>query len=262
MSLNEIRGKLINIYDKISHQNTLQVGLELFKILIRDSFDSKDKCLLIIKEVGDYTKKLNGVEKKEALILIPIFFQNPHCLNHIPRILQILSDNINHTTEPIYEFIAKIFGEIVVQVQNYDNRNENNESSNDSLFIEFCFELLSFNSTKYYNLKDLDLKRCHQIVGNLMLYQYINNSISILTDENLVERISMVLTAHFSILNKKGYYAKNELLKCLLILIMKVKKHYSLFANDTLKKILMFINQNKDLNLEPKMKKKFIGYYL
>ena len=258
MSLNEIRGKLINIYDKISHQNTLQVGLELFKILIRDSFDSKDKCLFIIKEVGDYTKKLNGVEKKEALILIPIFFQNPHCLNHIPRILQILSDNINHTTEPIYEFIAKIFGEIVVQVQNYDNRNENNESSNDSLFIEFCFELLSFNSTKYYNLKDLDLKRCHQIVGNLMLYQYINNSISILTDENLVERISMVLTAHFSILNKKGYYAKNELLKCLLILIMKVKKHYSPFANDTMKKILMFINQNKDLNLEPKMKKNLL----
>ncbi len=258
MSLNEIRGKLINIYDKISHQNTLQVGLELFKILIRDSFDSKDKCLFIIKEVGDYTKKLNGVEKKEALILIPIFFQNPHCLNHIPRILQILSDNINHTTEPIYEFIAKIFGEIVVQVQNYDNRNENNESSNDSLFIEFCFELLSFNSTKYYNLKDLDLKRCHQIVGNLMLYQYINNSISILTDENLVERISIVLTAHFSILNKKGYYAKNELLKCLLILIMKVKKHYSPFANDTMKKILMFINQNKDLNLEPKMKKNLL----
>jgi hypothetical protein len=91
-----------------------------------------------------------------------------------------------------------------------------------------------------------------------MLYQYINNSISILTDENLVERISMVLTAHFSILNKKGYYAKNELLKCLLILIMKVKKHYSLFANDTLKKILMFINQNKDLNLEPKMKKNLL----
>jgi hypothetical protein len=258
MNFNEIRARLINIYDKISNQSTLQVGLELFRILIKDSFNTKDKCLFIIKEVGDYTKKLNGVEKKEALILIPIFFQNPHSINYLLKILSILSDNINHTTESIYEFIAKIFGEIVVHVNNYDNRNENNDSINDNLFIEFCFELLSYNSTKYYNLKDLDLKRCHQICGNLMLYQYINNSINILTDQNLIEKISNVLTNHFSILNKKGYYAKNELLKCLLILLIKVKKQYSPFANETLKKILLYINHCKDFNIEQKMKKNLL----
>ncbi len=102
MNFNEIRTRLINVYDKISNQSTLQVGLELFRILIKDSFNTKDKCLFIIKEVGDYTKKLNGVEKKEALILIPIFFQNPHSLNYLFKIVSILSDNINHTTYSIY----------------------------------------------------------------------------------------------------------------------------------------------------------------
>ena len=51
MNFNEIRTRLINIYDKISNQSTLQVGLELFRILIKDSFNIKDKCLFIIKEV-------------------------------------------------------------------------------------------------------------------------------------------------------------------------------------------------------------------
>ena len=182
MSLTELRARLINIYDKISRQSTLQVGLDLFKNLIRDTY-TKDKCLFIIKELSDYTKKLNGIEKKESLILLPLMLISQQYINYLPKILLILSDNINHTTESIFEYISKIFGDIIIQVQEYDNNN----LINDNLFIEFCFDLLSYYTSKFYEIKDLDLKRYHQVCGNLMLYQYINNSINLLTDEHLIK---------------------------------------------------------------------------
>ena len=50
------------------------------------------------------------------------------------------------------------------------------DNCRDNLFIEFCFDLLSYYTSKFYEIKDLDLKRYHQVCGNLMLYQYINNS--------------------------------------------------------------------------------------
>ena len=253
MSLTELRARLVNIYDKISRQSTLQVGLELFKNLIRDTY-TKDKCLFIIKELSDYTKKLNGIEKKESLILLPLMFISQQYINYLPKILLILSDNINHTTESIFEYISKIFGDIIIQVQEYDNNN----LINDNLFIEFCFDLLSYYTSKFYEIKDLDLKRYHQVCGNLMLYQYINNSINLLTDEHLIERISYVLTNHICVLNKKGYYAKNEVLKSLLILLIKVKKLYSPHAKETMKKILLLIEQNKGLNLEYNLKKSLL----
>ena len=253
MSLTELRARLVNIYDKISRQSTLQVGLELFKNLIRDTY-TKDKCLFIIKELSDYTKKLNGIEKKESLILLPLMFISQQYINYLPKILLILSDNINHTTESIFECISKIFGDIIIQVQEYDNNN----LINDNLFIEFCFDLLSYYTSKFYEIKDLDLKRYHQVCGNLMLYQYINNSINLLTDEHLIERISYVLTNHICVLNKKGYYAKNEVLKSLLILLIKVKKLYSPHAKETMKKILLLIEQNKGLNLEYNLKKSLL----
>ena len=253
MSLTELRARLINIYDKISRQSTLQVGLDLFKNLIRDTY-TKDKCLFIIKELSDYTKKLNGIEKKESLILLPLMLISQQYINYLPKILLILSDNINHTTESIFEYISKIFGDIIIQVQEYDNNN----LINDNLFIEFCFDLLSYYTSKFYEIKDLDLKRYHQVCGNLMLYQYINNSINLLTDEHLIERISYVLTNHICILNKKGYYAKNEVLKSLLILLIKVKKLYSPHAKETMKKILLLIKQNKGLNFEYNLKKSLL----
>ena len=253
MSLTELRARLINIYDKISRQSTLQVGLDLFKNLIRDTY-TKDKCLFIIKELSDYTKKLNGIEKKESLILLPLMLISQQYINYLPKILLILSDNINHTTESIFEYISKIFGDIIIQVQEYDNNN----LINDNLFIEFCFDLLSYYTSKFYEIKDLDLKRYHQVCGNLMLYQYINNSINLLTDEHLIERISYVLTNHICILNKKGYYAKNEVLKSLLILLIKVKKLYSPHAKETMKKILLLIEQNKGLNFEYNLKKSLL----
>ena len=253
MSLTELRARLVNIYDKISRQSTLQVGLELFKNLIRDTY-TKDKCLFIIKELSDYTKKLNGIEKKESLILLPLMFISQQYINYLPKILLILSDNINHTTESIFEYISKIFGDIIIQVQEYDNNN----LINDNLFIEFCFDLLSYYTSKFYEIKDLDLKRYHQVCGNLMLYQYINNSINLLTDEHLIERISYVLTNHICVLNKKGYYAKKEVLKSLLILLIKVKKLYSPHAKETMKKILLLIEQNKGLNLEYNLKKSLL----
>ncbi len=253
MSLTELRARLVNIYDKISRQSTLQVGLELFKNLIRDTY-TKDKCLFIIKELSDYTKKLNGIEKKESLILLPLMFISQQYINYLPKILLILSDNINHTTESIFEYISKIFGDIIIQVQEYDNNN----LINDNLFIEFCFDLLSYYTSKFYEIKDLDLKRYHQVCGNLMLYQYINNSINLLTDERLIERISYVLTNHICVLNKKGYYAKKEVLKSLLILLIKVKKLYSPHAKETMKKILLLIEQNKGLNFEYNLKKSLL----
>ena len=122
---NTIRDYLINIYDKLSHKSTLLNGIALFKYLIKKEFYVNDKCNYIIKELAEQTNKLNGEDKKECLILLPYFFLNQISLKYLTKILYILFSQINHTTENIFIPMAKIFSDILKNVQGIYLQNNN-----------------------------------------------------------------------------------------------------------------------------------------
>ena len=96
--IKELKSSLIYIYDKLSNQSTVQVGLNAFKKLVINNSIKPQKMNLIIYEISEYIKKLNGEEKKEALILIPVFFQNKVCFSYLHKILSILLESISYKT--------------------------------------------------------------------------------------------------------------------------------------------------------------------
>ena len=184
---NSIREYLINIYDKLSHKSTLLNGIALFKYLIKKEFYTFEKCNYIIKDILEQTNKLTGESKKECLILLPYFFINQTSLKYIKKILYILLVQINHTTEKIIPTMGKIFGDILINVQNLDSsRKEANlldEKKNEyeNILLKFCLDLIENDKnnnefilkTKYYH--DFNLNIYQQKCGFVFLEQFIDN---------------------------------------------------------------------------------------
>ena len=247
-----IRDYLINIYDKLSHKSTLLNGIALFRYLIKKEFNTSEKCNFIIKEILEQTNKLNGEEKKECLILLPYFFINQISLKYIKKILYILFIQINHTTESIIPSMAKIFGDIIINVQNLESSrkmiNLMGENNNDyeNILLKFCLDLI--NSEKNNNdfmfkmrYHDFSLNIYQQKCGFAFLEQFIINY----KNESNDEMILNILNSHFELLKNKNFSPKIELLICINQLINKLKHRYSPYA----KKLLNDICNNFDKTL-------------
>ena len=181
-----IREYLINIYDKLSHKSTLLNGIALFRYLIKKEFYTFEKCNYIIKEISEQTNKLNGEEKKECLILLPYFFINDTSLKYLKKILYILFSQINHTTENIIPSMAKIYGDILNNVQNIDSSrkvaNLLGEQMNEyeNILLKFCLDLIENEKnnnecifkSKYH---DFNMNTYQQKCGFIFLEQFFKN---------------------------------------------------------------------------------------
>ena len=252
---NTIRDYLINIYDKLSHKSTLLNGIALFKYLIKKEFYVNDKCNYIIKELTEQTNKLNGEDKKECLILLPYFFLNQISLKYLTKILYILFSQINHTTENIFIPMAKIFSDILKNVQgiylqnnnsgyinNIDiNDEENNKYEN--ILLRLCLDLIDNNNlecifkSKYH---DFSLENYQQKCGFLFLSQYIEHYNNLINDKRNLEIIINVLKTHFSYLKNKNYVTRKELFLCINKLINTLKQDFSIYIKDILNDIYTF----------------------
>ena len=109
---NLIRSQLLNIFSKLSNKSTLNVGLELFKSLLFEYYPYKSSINFIIKEIHDYSKK--DYNKKESLILLPLFFQTDNSINFLPKILNILNDNISFKTVKYFNFLKKFLVRLLI----------------------------------------------------------------------------------------------------------------------------------------------------
>ena len=252
---NTIRDYLINIYDKLSHKSTLLNGIALFKYLIKKEFYVNDKCNYIIKELTEQTNKLNGEDKKECLILLPYFFLNQISLKYLTKILYILFSQINHTTENIFIPMAKIFSDILKNVQgiylqnnnsgyinNIDiNDEENNKYEN--ILLRLCLDLIDNNNlecifkSKYH---DFSLENYQQKCGFLFLSQYIEHYNNLINDKRNLEIIINILKTHFSYLKNKNYVTRKELFLCINKLINTLKQDFSIYVKDILNDIYTF----------------------
>ena len=254
---NSIREYLINIYDKLSHKSTLLNGIALFKYLIKKEFYVNEKCNYIIKELTEQTNKLNGEDKKECLILLPYFFLHQTSLNYLTKILHILFSQINHTTESIFNTMAKIFSDILINVQaiknlnnhlniienniNYNKREENNKYEN--ILLTLCFDLINNNNINcFFKAKhyDYSLEKYQQKCGFLFLSKFIENYHNLINDHKILNSIINLLKSHFYNLKNKNFVSKKELLLCINILINKLKQNFSIYAKELLNNIYLF----------------------
>ena len=271
---NSIREYLINIYDKLSHKSTLLNGIALFKYLIKKEFYTFDKCNYIIKDILEQTNKLTGESKKEILVLLPYFFTNLTSLKYIKKILYILFAQINHTTENIIPSMGKIFGDILINVQNLDSaRKEANlidqkRNEYENILLKFCMDLIDNENnnnefilrTKYYH--DYSLNIYQQKCGLVFLEQFINNYNDLANDNIILNIILNILNRHFELLKNKNFIAKIELLKCFNRLINKLKSDFAPYAKDlfneiynTFDKLLSFSGINIKVNIDIDLKK-------
>ena len=242
MSINEenryINLCLLNIYDKISNQATLNIGVELFRQLLKDYISENQRMNYILSEIYDYSRKLKGEDKKEPLTLLPIILQNKQGTVYLSKILNIIAGNITTQSEHIFEFFGKIFEEIVLEVE----KNNNKTKENTNVLKNFCFYYLNQstqNSTLFF-----DLNKCYQICGFVFLSKLILNSRIIQNDINSISEIMQLILSYFCLLSKRIFYAKNEMLKCLLIVILKIQKEFYVFAKETLNQIFLLLKQN------------------
>ena len=243
-----IREYLINIYDKLSHKSTLLNGIALFRYLIKKEFYTFEKCNYIIKEISEQTNKLNGEEKKECLILLPYFFINDTSLKYLKKILYILFSQINHTTENIIPSMAKIYGDILNNVQNIDSSrkvaNLLGEQMNEyeNILLKFCLDLIENEKnsnecifkSKYH---DFNMNTYQQKCGFIFLEQFINNYKNLNNDKMILNNILNILKNHFELLRNKNFIPKIELLKCINKLINRLKTKFSPHASKLLNDI-------------------------
>ena len=243
-----IREYLINIYDKLSHKSTLLNGIALFRYLIKKEFYTFEKCNYIIKEISEQTNKLNGEEKKECLILLPYFFINDTSLKYLKKILYILFSQINHTTENIIPSMAKIYGDILNNVQNIDSSrkvaNLLGEQMNEyeNILLKFCLDLIENEKnnnecifkSKYH---DFNMNTYQQKCGFIFLEQFINNYKNLNNDKMILNNILNILKNHFELLRNKNFIPKIELLKCINQLINRLKTKFSTNASKLLNDI-------------------------
>ena len=102
----------------------------------------------LVDNTASFFTELNGEEKKECLILLPYFFINDTSLKYLKKILYILFSQINHTTENIIPSMAKIYGDILNNVQNIDSSrkvvNLLGEQMNEyeNILLKFCLDLI------------------------------------------------------------------------------------------------------------------------
>ena len=269
---NSIRDYLINIYDKLSRKATLLNGIALFKYLIKKEFYVNEKCNYIIKELNEQTNKLNGEDKKECLILLPYFFIHQISLKYITKILYILFSQINHTTESIFAPMAKIFGDILINVQSIQNQNSyknimtnnklDNENKYEKILLRLCLDLIDNNNlecifkSKYH---DFSLESYQQKCGFLFLGQFIENYNDIMDDNEILNIIINLLREHFYSLKNKNFVPKKEYLLCVNILINKLKNNFSIYAKELLNNIYLF---DKILTYSPSSHKMINNDYI
>lgn len=242
MSINEenkyINLCLLNIYDKISNQATLYIGIELFRQLLKDYISENRRMNYILSEIYDYSRKLKGEDKKEPLTLLPIILQNKKGTVYLSKILHIIAGNITTQSEHIFDFFGKIFEEIVLEVE----KNNNKTKENMGVLRNFCFYYLSQGTQN--NTSFFDLNKCYQICGFVFLSKLILHSTLIQNDLNSITEIMQLILSYFCLLSKRVFYAKNEMLKCLLILILKIQKEFDVFSKETLNQIFILLKQN------------------
>ena len=240
MTNQEIKVSLISIYDKINKPPTKEVGYDLFLKLVHKNLYSSSQMNFIINHIGEFITPLTPKEKDPCIKLLSLIFYSPNnddedfdtkiYYPYLSPVLSILQNLIKDTNSPIFPTISNIFAEIVQNIMPTDI-----EASNVDLDQEekTAYEMLQ--GFCIYNMKYDD--KSNRIVGSLCLTKLVENCPIVLQKQYM----KLIWEVIISLIDKKNFNAKYELLNCLISLILGAENLFTPYAHNTLYKVLDFL---------------------
>ena len=241
MSNQEIRSSLISIYDKINKPPTKEVGYDLFLKLVHRNLYFSSQMNFIINNIGEFITPLTPKEKDPCVKLLSLIFYSPSTdeddsfdlkiyYPFLSPVLSILQNLIKDTNSPIFPTISNIYGEIVQNVMPTDIEVSNIELDQDE---KTAYEMLQ--GFCFYNMKCDD--KSNRVVGSLCLTKLVENCPIVLQKQYM----KIIWEVIMSLIDKKNYNAKYELLNCLISLILGAENLFAPYAHSSLYKVLDFL---------------------
>ena len=240
MSNQEIKTSLISIYDKINKPPTKEVGYDLFLKLVHKNLYFSSQMNFIINHIGEFISPLTPKEKDPCLKLLSLIFYSPSNEDesfdtkiyypYLSPVLSILQNLIKDTNSPIFPTISNIFAEIVQNIMPTDIEASNVDLDQDE---KTAYEMLQ--GFCIYNMKYDD--KSNRIVGSLCLTKLVENCPIVLQKQYM----KLIWEVIISLIDKKNFNAKYELLNCLISLILGAENLFTPYAHNTLYKVLDFL---------------------
>ena len=239
-SISEIKSTLLSIYDKINKSPTKEVGYDLFLKLINDNLHSSSHINLIINHIGEFIYSLVPKEKEPCLKLLSLIFYSPDnddgsfdpkiYYPYLSPVLTTIQNLIKDTNTQIFPTISNIFAEIVQNIMPTDIEASNIELNEEE---KTAYEMLQ--GFCIYNMKYED--KSNRVVGSLCLTKLVENCPIVLQSQYM----KLIWEVIISLIDKKSFNAKYELLNCLISLILGAENLFTPYANTTLYKVLDFL---------------------
>jgi hypothetical protein len=242
--------KILNALLTIFNENTLQPMstqvIDSLQALITENLQNTKILSFIFQQIQNQLLNLKGPQKKDVISLIPYIVKtSPKQLyTFTDKIIALYQSSISEDTSKIFTFISKNFGETSKILINSSNNNsylltptpDNNENtlSNELTNVYNQFKQFCMNNVKNHN-------RYNQICGTLCLTAFIENCTYNYTNKDNLKSIWETLI--YQITNNT-FYAKLELLNCLISIIFSSEERFRPFASMTLYKIFDYITDD------------------
>ena len=240
LSFNEINTSLNKIYEYLNNPRTEEFGNELFKNLIMKYISQNTLFFSIINNLEEKIMNMNSSKISSYINLLSHFFDKnifdnslkiylPY-LNPILSIIQslIIEKNINFLSQ-IPEIFMKIVQNLTPDDITASNKNlKDYEKKIYEILHNFCF----------YNLENG--QKINQVIGSLCLTKLVENCPYILKDEY----IQIIINEIISQLSLDNFGAKQELLNCLISLILGAENLFKPYAKIVFNKIIDFLTDD------------------
>ena len=240
LAFNEINTSLNKIYKYLNNPRTEEFGNELFKNLIMKYISQNTLIFSIINSLEEKIKKMISSNISPYINLLSYFFDkniydNSLCI-YLPYLNPILSIIQSLIIEKSIKFLSQIPEIFMKIVQNLtpDDITASNKYLKDyekkiyDILQNFCF----------YNLKNE--QKINQVIGSLCLTKLVENCPYVLKDEYIQIIIDEILLQ----LSLENFEAKQELLNCLISLILGAENLFKPYAKIVFNKIIDFLTND------------------
>lgn len=242
----KILNTLLTLFNETPLQPSSPHVIDTLQQLITENIQNPKSLTFIFQQIQNQLLNLKGPQKKAIITLIPhIIKTNPkHLLPFTDKIISLYQTSITEDTSKLFTFISKNFGEtskIIINANHTSNYLLNSTLDNNDTFLSN--ELTNiYNQLKQFCMNNIkNHNRYNQICGTLCLTAFIENCAYNYTNKDNLKSIWETLIYQITNTN---FYAKLELLNCLISLIFSSEERFKPFASMTLYKIFDYITDD------------------
>ena len=225
---------ILNSPNTKNSQSTLDSFKDYLAITLPQK-ESTEELFNVIKKFIFTSSETNQISK-DPFILFPILYSsNPkQSTLYIDNILSIINQTIEDVNRPLFSFISQIFGQIINSLYHNSSPNNNillSREEQDNLYrklLNFCLNDIRLN------------KKNQQTCGCLYLTELIENC-PLVKEKGYLKVLWETICAY---IDDKLFFAKLEILNCIISLIFAAEKGFKPFANVALFKILDYLTDN------------------